>query len=204
MKKIALAGLAGMLLVSASVNAMSISGQAGKEYTNIGVGFGTESTGLALSGNWTHNDDDGDVAGVGLGLNLPLGPLMATVGGKGVYTNPNYGDEGYAAAVGGGLQWKIGNSFRLFGEYYYSPDSLSSGIQSYEEANAGARYTIMRPVSIEAGYRYLNLSGNDLTKLDVSNNKLLDTLDCSINTHLKNLRVAKQESLATALLCLFS
>lgn len=72
MKKIALAGLAGMLLVSASVNAMSISGQAGKEYTNIGVGFGTESTGLALSGNWTHNDDDGDVAGVGLGLNLPL------------------------------------------------------------------------------------------------------------------------------------
>ena len=59
MKKIALAGLAGMLLVSASVNAMSISGQAGKEYTNIGVGFGTESTGLALSGNWTHNDDDG-------------------------------------------------------------------------------------------------------------------------------------------------
>ncbi|EFB2356313.1 hypothetical protein FHR02_09660 [Escherichia coli] len=109
MKKIALAGLAGMLLVSASVNAMSISGQAGKEYTNIGVGFGTESTGLALSG----------------------------------------------------LQWKIGNSFRLFGEYYYSPDSLSSGIQSYEEANAGARYTIMRPVSIEAGYRYLNLSGKD-------------------------------------------
>ncbi len=110
-----------MLLVSASVNAMSISGQAGKEYTNIGVGFGTESTGLALSGNWTHNDDDGDAAGVGLGLNLPLGPLMATVGGKGVYTNPNDGDEGYAAAVGGGLQWQIGDSFRLFGEYYYSP-----------------------------------------------------------------------------------
>ena len=50
---------------------------------------------------------------------------------------------------------------RLFGEYYYSPDSLSSGIKSYEEANAGARYTIMRPVSIEAGYRYLNLSGKD-------------------------------------------
>ena len=52
--------------------------------------------------------------------------------------------------------------------------------------------------------RYLHLSGSALTKLDVSNNKLLDTLDCSINTHLKNLRVAKQESLATALLCLFS
>ncbi|PLP25580.1 hypothetical protein CWM92_20105, partial [Klebsiella michiganensis] len=136
-------------------------GQAGEHYTNLGVGFGTESTGLAVTGNWLHNDDDGDAAGLGLGLNIPLGPFLATVGGKGVYTNPNNGDEGYAAAVGGGLQWKIGDSFRLFGEYYYSPDSLSSGIDSYQEANAGARFTIMRPLSIEAGYRYLNLAGKD-------------------------------------------
>ena len=99
--------------------------------------------------------------GLGLGLNIPLGPLMATVGGKALYTDPNDSDSGYAAAVGGGLQWKIGDSLRLFGEYYYSPDSLSSGIESYTEANAGARYTIMRPISIEAGYRYLNLAGKD-------------------------------------------
>ncbi|EGT3572138.1 hypothetical protein D8W73_04515 [Citrobacter amalonaticus] len=161
MKKSVLFGIAGMLFVSASASAINISGQAGKEYTNVGVGFGTESTGLALSGNWLHNDDDGDTADLGLGLNIPLGPLLATVGGKGVYTNPNYGDEGYAAAVGGGLQWPIGDSVRLFGEYYYSPDSLSSGIESYEAANAGARLTIMRPLSIEAGYRYLNLAGKD-------------------------------------------
>lgn len=103
----------------------------------------------------------GDAASLGLGLNVPLGPFLATVGGKGIYTNPNDGDEGYAAAVGGGLQWKIGDSFGLFGEYYYSPDSLSSGIDSYEEANAGARWTIMRPITIEAGYRYLNLAGKD-------------------------------------------
>lgn len=49
--------------------------------------MGTETTGLAVSGNWMHNDDDGDVAGLGTGLNIPLGPLLATVGGKGVYTN---------------------------------------------------------------------------------------------------------------------
>ncbi|QMI05899.1 YfaZ family outer membrane protein [Citrobacter sp. RHB25-C09] len=161
MKKSKILGMAGMLLVSASVNAMSISGQAGEDYTNIGVGFGTETSGLALSGNWMHNDDDGDAAGLGLGLNIPLGPLMATVGGKGLYTHPNDSDEGYAAAVGGGLQWPMGDRFRLFGEYYYSPDSLSSGIDSYEEANAGARLTILRPLSIEAGYRYLNLAGKD-------------------------------------------
>ncbi|WP_336219385.1 YfaZ family outer membrane protein [Citrobacter amalonaticus] len=161
MKKSVLFGMAGMLFISASVSAMSISGQAGKEYTNVAVGFGTESSGLAMSGDWTHSDDDGDVAGLGLGLNLPLGPFLATVGGKGLYTNPNDGNEGYAAAVGGGLQWPIGDSVRLFGEYYYSPDSLSSGIESYQEANAGARLLIMRPLSIEAGYRYLNLAGKD-------------------------------------------
>uniref|UniRef100_UPI002FF33882 YfaZ family outer membrane protein n=1 Tax=Escherichia coli TaxID=562 RepID=UPI002FF33882 len=56
---------------------------------------------------------------------------------------------------------KMGNTYLLFGEYNYSPDSLSSGIQSYDEANAGARYTIIRRVSIEEGYRYLNQSGKD-------------------------------------------
>ena len=111
--------------------------------------------------NWLHSDNDGDAAGLGLGLNIPLGPFLATVGGKGVYTNPKQGDEGYAAAVGGGLQWKIGDSFRLYGDYYYSPDSLSSGIDSYQEANVGASWTIMRPLSIQAGYRYLNLAGKD-------------------------------------------
>ena len=161
MKKSIFAALAGMMFVSTAAHAISFSGQAGEHYTNLGVGFGTESTGLAVTGNWLHNDDDGDAAGLGLGLNIPLGPLLATVGGKGIYTNPNDGDEGYAAAVGGGLQWPIGDSLRLFGEYYYSPDSLSSGIDSYEEANAGARLTIMRPLSIEAGYRYLNLAGKD-------------------------------------------
>lgn len=161
MKKSIFAALAGMMFVSTAAHAISFNGQAGEHYTNLGVGFGTESTGLAVTGSWLHNDDDGDAAGLGLGLNIPLGPFLATVGGKGVYTNPNNGDEGYAAAVGGGLQWKIGDSFRLFGEYYYSPDSLSSGIDSYQEANAGARFTIMRPLSIEAGYRYLNLAGKD-------------------------------------------
>ncbi|QRG80501.1 YfaZ family outer membrane protein [Citrobacter sp. R56] len=161
MKKSVLFGLAGILFVSASANAISISGQAGEEYTNLAVGIGTESSGLALSGNWMHSDDDGDTAGLGLGVNIPLGPFMATVGGKGLWTNPQDNDEGYAAAVGGGLQWKIGQNFNLFGEYYYSPDSLSSGIESYEEANAGARLNILRPLSIEAGYRYLTLTGKD-------------------------------------------
>lgn len=98
--------LAGVMMVSSAAHAISVTGEAGEHYTNLGVGFGTESTGLAVSGNWLHSDNDGDAAGLGLGLNIPLGPFLATVGGKGIYTNPKQGDEGYAAAVGGGLQWK--------------------------------------------------------------------------------------------------
>lgn len=161
MKKVVIAGIASLLFVSGYASAISVNAQAGKEYTNVGVGFGTDTTGLALSGNWAHNDDDGEIGGLGIGLNLPLGPLLATVGGKGIYLNPKSGDEGYAAAVGGGLQWPLTDSFRLYGEYYYSPDSLSSGVKDYEEANAGVRWTIMRPISIEAGYRYINLAGKD-------------------------------------------
>ncbi|MCS5932864.1 YfaZ family protein [Klebsiella pneumoniae subsp. pneumoniae] len=161
MKKSIFMALAGVMMVSSAAHAISVTGEAGEHYTNLGVGFGTESTGLAVSGNWLHSDNDGDAAGLGLDSIFRWGRSSRPWVVKGIYTNPKQGDEGYAAAVGGGLQWKIGDSFRLYGDYYYSPDSLSSGIDSYQEANVGASWTIMRPLSIQAGYRYLNLAGKD-------------------------------------------
>lgn len=161
MNKVLMTGVACLALVSASASAISVSGEAGEKYTNVGVGFGTETAGLAVTGNYAHNDDDGDIVGLGLGLNVPLGPLMATVGGRGVYLNPQYSKEGYALAVGGGLKWPIGESFAVFGDYYYSPDSLSSGVKDYQEASAGASWTIMRPITIRGGYRYIGLGGKD-------------------------------------------
>ncbi|TNV21483.1 hypothetical protein FH968_05200 [Buttiauxella sp. B2] len=161
MNKLLMAGVAGLALVSASASAISVSGEAGEKYTNVGVGFGTESAGIAVTGNYAHNDDDGDTVGLGLGLNVPLGPMMATVGGRAVYLNPNDSKEGYAVAVGGGLSWPIFESFTVFGDYYYSPDSLSSGVKNYQEGSAGARWAILRPVSIEAGYRYIGVEGKD-------------------------------------------
>ena len=162
MKKILVAGAAASLMfAAASANAISVNGEVGEHYTHLGVGFGTTSPGLALSGDYTHNDDDGDVAGVGLGYNIPLGPFMATVGGKGLYTNPKDGDEGYAAAVGGGLQLPIAKMFTLYGDYYYSPDSLSSGLAHYEEANAGIRLTAIPLVTVSVGYRYMAMDGKD-------------------------------------------
>jgi len=162
MKKLLLAGAAAsLMMVAASASAISVNGEIGEHYTNLGVGFGTTTPGIALSGDWTHNDDDGDVAGLGLGYNIPLGPFMATVGGKGLYTNPKAGDEGYAAAVGGGLQLPVGSLFSLYGSYYYSPDSLSSGISNYKEGDAGIRLTAIPLVTVSVGYRYLALDNKD-------------------------------------------
>ncbi len=51
----------------------------------------------------------------------------------------------------GGLQWKIGDSFRLYGDYYYSPDSLSSGIDSYQKpTSAPAGPLCVRLASVPA------------------------------------------------------
>ncbi|TBL48171.1 porin [Obesumbacterium proteus] len=162
MKKIVLGCACAALFSTTAANAMSIHGQAGEHYTNVEAGFGTESTGLYSTLNWAHNDDDGDVAGLGLGVNLPLGPFLANVGGKALYLNPKKdSSDGYAIAVGGGLQWPLTKSFSLYGEGYYSPDSLSSGINDYKEASAGLRWSVIRPVTIDVGYRYIEMSGKD-------------------------------------------
>lgn len=161
MNKLLLAGGAGLLLVSAGASAIGVSAEVGKEYTNLGVGLGTESSGIALTGNFAHNDDRGDTVGLGLGFNIPLGPMMVTVGGRGIYLHPKDRKEGYAIAAGGGLKWPVTSDIALFGDYYYSPDSLSSRVKDYKEANAGASWTFMRPFSAQVGYRYISLGGKD-------------------------------------------
>ncbi|EJF30085.1 hypothetical protein F3J27_05540 [Enterobacter sp. Ap-916] len=166
MNKLLLAGGAGLLLVSAGASAIGVSAEVGKEYTNLGVGFGTESSGIAVTGNYAHNDDNGDTVGLGLGFNIPLGPMMATVGGRGVYLHAKDRKEGYALAAGGGLRWPITSDIAIFGDYYYSPDSLSSSVKDYKEASAGASWNFMRPFSAQVGYRYISLGGKDGDRTD--------------------------------------
>ncbi|GKX54314.1 hypothetical protein SOASR030_04260 [Leminorella grimontii] len=152
------------LFTSASAMAISVNGQVGEDYSNLQVGMGTDSTGLYSTVDWTHNDDNGDIVGLGLGVGLPLGPMTISVGGKGMYLRSKDHSEDsddYAAAVGGGLRLPIGKRFSLQGSAYYAPDSLSSGINSYSELTGGVRWDILRPFSVEAGYRYVNLEGKD-------------------------------------------
>lgn len=162
MQKFFAAGaVASLMFATASVSAISVTSEVGKNYTNVGVGFGTTTPGLSLSGNWAYSDNDGNVAGLGVGYNIPVGPIMATVGAKALYMGPKDGDNGFATAVGGGLQLPVGSLFSLYGDYYYSPNALSSGVNSYTEANAGVRLTAIPLVTVSVGYRYMAMDGKD-------------------------------------------
>lgn len=149
------------MMVFLVVYVISVIGEVGEYYINFGVGFGIEFIGLVVLGNWLYSDNDGDVVGLGLGFNILLGLFFVIVGGKGIYINLKQGDEGYVVVVGGGLQWKIGDSFCLYGDYYYFLDLFFSGIDSYQEVNVGVSWIIMCLFSIQVGYCYLNLVGKD-------------------------------------------
>lgn len=148
-----------LLLGTTAANAgVTLHGEAGEHYTNLAGSWNAASPGLTMSGNWAHSDNDGDVAGLGVGLNLPLGPVLVNMGGKALYLNPQDGDEGYAVAMGGGVQLPLGDHVTVFGEGWYSPDSLSSGVEDYKEANAGVRVRLIDSLEVEGGYRYMDMA----------------------------------------------
>ncbi|EIW8579736.1 porin [Klebsiella aerogenes] len=162
--------IAALSASSATFASVNLHGEAGSEFTNLSASFNPQAPGMTFNGNWAHSDNDGDTVGLGMGYNFDLGPFLLTAGGKVVYLNPNDGDEGYAIALGGGAQLPLGDFFTLFGEAYYSPDSMSSGVDEYLEANAGLRVNIIKSMSIEAGYRYIDMAG----KHDHRDNVLAD------------------------------
>lgn len=161
MKLLKMVFLLSAVCAANSANAVSFHGEAGEKWTNLGMSFGANEPGFTFNGNWAHNDNDGDVASLGMGWNIPLGSVLVTLGGKTLYLNPDDNDEGYAVAVGGGAQFPLGEHFTLFGEAYFSPDSLSSGVKQYGEANAGLRWNVNPVFSVDAGYRYLGMEGKD-------------------------------------------
>lgn len=175
LKSIAL--IATLCTTTTAYASVNLHGEAGEKFTNLSASFGDDDPGLTFNGNWAHSDDDGDIAGLGMGLNLPLGPVLFTVGGKAVYLNPQDGDEGYAVALGGGAQLPLGDFITLFGESYYSPDSLSSGVDDYLEANAGVRLRVIKSMNIEAGYRYIDMAGKNGHR----DNKLADGAYAGVN-----------------------
>ncbi|MGG4664207.1 YfaZ family outer membrane protein [Providencia vermicola] len=155
-----------------SAQAVSVSAQAGKHYTELSAGLGNQNAGLAFNGSWARSDHDGQMGSLGATFGLPVGPFSAYVGGKGLYLSPDNNSSGAALAVGGGLNWQALPSLNIYGEAYGAPESLTSGSKSYVEAKAGARYTVFKPLSIDAGYRVIEMKGSH----NKSNEKIADGL----------------------------
>ncbi|MBD2785137.1 porin [Xenorhabdus sp. DI] len=153
-------GAAGLLFITGSANALSVDAQVGKHNTSTSVGIGDKDAGLSLTGNWTRSDHNGQLSSLGLGFGLPLGPLAVKAGVKGLYLSPKEGKDGAALAVGAGLSWAVTSSLSLYGDAYGSPSGLTSGMDSYTEAAGGARYTLFKPLSIDVGYRVIDIRGS--------------------------------------------
>lgn len=172
MRKVLLIVAATTPLFWGTAHAVSVSAQAGKHYTELDASLGNRDAGLALNGSWVRSDHDGQLGSVGATFGLPLGPFAAYVGGKALYLSPDNNSNGAALAVGGGLNWQVLPSLNIYGEAYGAPESLTSGSKSYVEAKAGARYTVFKPLSIDAGYRVIEMKGTH----NKSNEKIADGL----------------------------
>ncbi|KEY60390.1 YfaZ family outer membrane protein [Serratia sp. DD3] len=161
MNKFLVAYAAALLFVTGSANAIGVRGEVGQDYTHLSAGMGLLIPGLGVNGNWIRSDHDGSVGSVGLDFTLPFSPLKATLGGKALYLSPQEGRSGAALALGGGLQWSLNRYFALYGEGYFAPDALTSGVKAYNEFNGGLRWNVFQPLSVDVGYRYLNLQGKE-------------------------------------------
>ena len=90
-------------------------------------------------------------------LQLPLGPFSAeSVGGK-HFTSPQNGGDGAALAGGVGLNWRVLPSQSVYGEAYASPEGLTSGSKIIMKRDVGAKYTVFKPLHVNAGYRRIEI-----------------------------------------------
>ncbi|OCQ53085.1 YfaZ precursor [Photorhabdus australis subsp. thailandensis] len=170
MKAYLIAGMTSLLLITGSANAISINLQAGRHFTNTSAAIGDNSAGLSFNGNWARSDHNGHLGSFGTAFSLPVGPLTASVGGKALYLSPKDGKDGGALAGGVGLSWAVTPSLSLYGEVYGAPSGLTSGIDSYTEATGGLRFTVFKPLTVDAGYRMMNMRGKE----GYRDNKLAD------------------------------
>ncbi|MGM3183851.1 YfaZ family outer membrane protein [Dickeya oryzae] len=172
MKKWGIALAGGLLLATVSAHAISLSGEAGRNYTGASAGFGLGMPGLSGNVGWGHdNKNNNNVYGGGVDYTFALSNASLKVGAKGLYFNQNHFKDGYGVALGGGLQVPVAQSVSLYGEGYYSPDAFSSHVDHYVEARGGVRWQPFRPLSLDVGYRYINMASGEAGK----DNRVADT-----------------------------
>lgn len=161
MKKYLIVCVVSLLFVVGFVNVISLNGEVGSDYINLGFGMGINIGGLVISGNWVCSDYDGDIYGLGLGFNFLFGLLMVIIGGKGIYMLLEDGSSGGVVVIGGGLIYLISKLFILYGEGYFVFEELISGMKFYSEVNGGLCWNVFCLLIVDVGYCYINMEGKD-------------------------------------------
>lgn len=157
-----LAGLIAILGAMPVAQAIGLTSESGKEFTNVDAEMGKTSSGYYIQSDWAKNTKNGiSTSGFGTGYNLKLGPLMLNAGAKAVYISPEKGDDGVAFPVGGGFSVNIFDGLQLFGEGYSAPHTMTNSVKNYVEANGGIAWTPMTPLRLNVGYRYSGVDGED-------------------------------------------
>ncbi|MGM3174923.1 YfaZ family outer membrane protein [Dickeya lacustris] len=172
MKNWGIACAGSLLLATVSAHAIGLSGETGRDYVGAGASMGLGIPGLSGNVGWGHDQKhSNDIYSAGMDYTFALSNASLKVGAKGLYMNQNHFQDGYGVALGGGLQVPVASSVSLFGEGYYSPDAFSSHVDHYVEARGGVRWQPLRPLSLDVGYRYINMAASERG----NDNKVADT-----------------------------
>ena len=116
------------------------------------------------------SDHDGDVSGLRLGYNIEVGSVFLTPGIKAMWIDPEDGKDGFAAAVGAGVSFPITKMLGLYGEYYYSPESLYRSPRQLSGSLRRHQLYADLLLNVRVGYKYAELNN----KGDRKDNVLAD------------------------------
>lgn len=142
-------------LITTKALAFGVDVAASEDYQSVRGGTGnTDDAGLSLQATWLRNNETGYALGGVAGIGIPLGRFTITPESGVMFLNTEQGEDGFAVVPGGKAAFELSRSISFFGEYLYAPDELSDNIKSYRDYNVGVRYTVLRPISILAGYRH--------------------------------------------------
>jgi opacity protein-like surface antigen len=153
------------LLASLLLLSLPLAAQAGELSARVGDGyFGASYEGsillLTTSADWLSDDGKGNIGSLGLGVQAPLGIAKLKAGGKLVYMDLKHQDNHYAAALGAGVEIPVG-AFTIYGQGYYAPAALSSGVDYYKEMRGGVRWDMTKMLALDLGYQYAYVNGED-------------------------------------------
>ncbi len=154
-----------LMTLSAIPAAMAVEGQvsAGKNFTDVNIGAGRQTTGMYVNGGWVKNNENGrEKAGVETGITLPAGPALVNLGVQANYVKGSTtSSEGVVFPVGAGLQLPLTHTTGFYAGAYSAPRQLSNVTKSYLDVDSGLRWTPVDRVTLKAGYRYIGMDGKN-------------------------------------------